>query len=184
MAARNKTTRQSHRREIARLTLEGWSQQEIANNLGISKATVCRDLKAVRKQWAREAQQDFVALRAQQKAELEHLKKEYYAAWYRSLEDSERTTQYVGTDGEGNPIPSRAVLQKEVQVGNLAALAGAERIWDKLVKLYGLDAPDLIQQVGDNFDQARWHEERENRLAEAMKTLEDAEGLEYVGAEG
>lgn len=177
---RDKTTRQAHRKKAARLTLEGWTQDEIAVELGISQKTVSYDLKAIRKQWAKDAQQDFLALRAEKLAELLHLKKTYYEAWYRSLDESERTTQYVDVDKNGDPIPSRAVVQKEVQVGNLAALAGAERIWEKGVKLFGLDAPELMQLVTEDFDQAAWHENREKRLAAAMLTLDDAEGLEYA----
>src|SRR6186713_2046724 len=43
------------RRQVAKLTLQGWTQVEIARQLNAAQSTISRDLEAVWKEWSRTA---------------------------------------------------------------------------------------------------------------------------------
>lgn len=103
------------RREVARLSLKGLSQDEIAIELGLSQATVSRDLKAVRDQWSQKALRDIEEAKAQILAELAEVRREAWEAWERSKRDIEVKTSEMSfgeeAEGEGRP----ATLQKQVE---------------------------------------------------------------------
>lgn len=68
-----------HEKEIARMHLkENKTQAEIAEALGISQATVSRDLKRLRAQWGKEAKR---GVRAWQGEMIEELKQVKASAW-------------------------------------------------------------------------------------------------------
>jgi len=48
----SKDEREYRRSQVATLRSAGYSQKEIATELGVSEATITRDMKALRKQWA------------------------------------------------------------------------------------------------------------------------------------
>jgi hypothetical protein len=101
-------------------------------------------------------------------AKNDRLELTYWNAWIASMTI---TTVTGGIDGEG------ATVRQQDGPGNPAFLVGVERCLDRRIRLLGLDAPNLVQVVDENFDQAKWHEEREKRHAAALAMLaEDEDG--------
>ena len=47
------------RKEVAKLYLEAWTQQAIADHFGVNQSTISRDLEAIRQQWVDSAIKDF-----------------------------------------------------------------------------------------------------------------------------
>ena len=73
----------NHRRgEVSRFYLQGLTQPEIAEKLGVSQSQVSRDLKhVIAGQWQLTAMEDLAARKAQDLAELSLIKAELWQAW-------------------------------------------------------------------------------------------------------
>ena len=161
--------RDRDRRVIAQYYLQGKSQYEIADLTGLSQSTVQRDLGALRGIWLKSALIDFNAARAKELAKIDLLELTYWQAWEESKVD---TTIRGGAEDE-NPL----VTQRE-GAGDPAYLAGVERCVSMRVKLLGLNSPQLLAVVDEEFDQAQWNQERDARHARALAVLEQAENGE------
>ena len=73
------------RRNVARLYLQGLTQEEIAEQVGVDQATVSRDLEAMRKQLWGEAEEDLQELRTKELQRLSMIEEQAWEAWERSL---------------------------------------------------------------------------------------------------
>lgn len=167
---------------ISGLYLQGYLQREIAEQLGLSSGTVSNDLRAIRKIWLESTLINFSEMKARELARINILERTYWEAWERSLGLKERPgqvlgviktiTHYVG-QGEGGdqPAQTRMVVNSAETVGDLACLAGIERCVAMRVRLLGLDEPQLLQVVDDDFDHDKWVAERNERHANALQTL-------------
>ena len=128
---------------MADLYLQGWLQSEIAEELGLSKATVCRDLQVLQREWLQSALVDFNEAKAQELAKVDRLEREYWAAWERSCEDAERERI------EGNKdTPTKRVLTREEQSGDPRFLAGVQWCIERRCKIIGIDAPQRTEITG------------------------------------
>jgi transcriptional regulator with XRE-family HTH domain len=164
--------------------LQGKTQYEIAERLGVSQPTICRDLRAIRKLWIKESIKDFGEMRARELAEIDHLERTYWEAWERSLGHVSAgqklgiirsTMHYLGEgedEGEG-PATKKVTVREDEVVGDLGALQGVQWCIDRRIKLLGLDSPELLTLVDENFDQEKWAAERENRIAGAIQRLQE-----------
>ncbi|TXS96193.1 hypothetical protein FV139_01415 [Parahaliea maris] len=144
-AARHADERLRHQEIIAREYLKGRLQAEIAEELGLSIATVKRDLVKVRERWLKSSLRDFDALRAEQLAKIDTVEAEAWTMWMRSCERRVRTsvqeleaTKYPGTntrtddeDGSGEPRYLQITLQ----------------CVERRARLLGLDAPQKVAQT-------------------------------------
>lgn len=123
MAAPRRTKFQieDNRRDITRLYLRGKIQPEIAELLGISRAMVAYDLKAIQEQWRGDTVRDLDADKAWELAKIDELERTYWAIW-----ESSRETR------DGNP----------------AYLGGVLKCIQRRAKLLGLDAPAKREHAG------------------------------------
>ncbi len=124
------------RRVISVLYLQGMLQADIADNLNLSPATICRDLQALQAEWLERTRENFDALKAQEIANVDQLERTYYDAWLRSCEDAE-TVQQVG-DKEG--VDKITKTRKE-QIGDPRFLSGVQWCIERRCKILGIDAP-------------------------------------------
>lgn len=76
---------QQRRQEVARLYYSRVAQTDIASRLGVTQGTVSTDLAAIRRQWQRSAQGDFLARLAEELAKLDAIEMESWSAWRRSV---------------------------------------------------------------------------------------------------
>lgn len=112
---------------MAKMNLDGWSQLEISEELGIDRATVCRDLQALRAEWATEHKAD----------QHEHVQRELVSL-QRDEKDVRERLDAVG--GENNRDANRdAAKWHEVLL----------KIRDRRAKLLGLDAPTKVETKVD-----------------------------------
>lgn len=130
------------RRNISKLYLRGKVQHEIAKELGISQATVSRDLKVIQEDWVKESAQALDQRKAIELAKVDALELEYWEAWKRSQQDAVSEVSEMSTDSGGQKIKK----QKKVdgQVGDPRYLAGVMQCIDRRCQILGIDAPKKI----------------------------------------
>jgi hypothetical protein len=131
-----------HQEIISREYLKGNLQAEIASTLGLSLATVKRDLAHVRQRWLDSALRDFDSLKAEQLAKIDTVEAEAWAMWSRSCERQVRTsTQAI----EASPNPGCNTRTDAQQgSGDPRYLQIALQCVERRSKLMGLNAPDKI----------------------------------------
>ena len=126
------------RRKIALLYLQGNLQSDIAREVGVSQATISRDLKVLHEHWLAEANVSIKAAKAKELAKIDALECTYYDAWLRSQENAESTTQRMTGAVLGKKEMTKTV---KGQVGDARFLAGVQWCIDRRCKILGIDAP-------------------------------------------
>jgi len=118
MANRQQTKfRIAQRREhVALYYLKGWTQAEIAEQLGVSRSTVGRDVKAVREAWLEAAVRDFDQARGQEIAKFDLVEREAWQAWERSKQDA--VTKKVHQEKISGTSKKRAEQVTRKQIGD------------------------------------------------------------------
>src|SRR4051812_27531765 len=79
--ARSYIGRDDDTRHAVALALDGKTQREIADELGISQTTVSFDLKRARQRWAETIVGDLNAAKADELVRIEHIQVEALAGW-------------------------------------------------------------------------------------------------------
>ena len=140
------------RGEVARLSLQGWSQSAMAKHFGVVESTISRDLVIVRQRWKQSAVRDFDLAKSVEIAKIDLVEKEYWEAWNRSKTIKETTT-IEETDSEKG---GRTIVKREVIFGTAAYLEGVRGCIGDRCKLLGFDTElkyaDLnaaLQRVGN-----------------------------------
>jgi transcriptional regulator with XRE-family HTH domain len=125
------------------LTVLGWSQPQIAGDLGISQAAVSKLLKRIETRLLRELAETVQRQKARQTLRLEHLFAEAIRAWNESKADTtrRRQRQTQGGNGAGATV---AELVVENQHGDPRYLDEARKALADQRKLWGLDAPQKV----------------------------------------
>lgn len=136
------------RQQVAELYLQGSSQLEIANRLGISQGTASNDLRATKRHWRESAMRDFDELVAHEMAKLELLEREAWRGWNLSLEPAEATR--VVNDGS-NKRAEKTVRQQQ---GDPRYLEQLQRCIAARRALLGLDAPTRIAPTSPDGDES------------------------------
>jgi hypothetical protein len=72
------------RQRVADLYVQGWTQMQICEAVGISQPTVCDDLKRIRQEWRDSAIRNFDEARDRELQKLDRLEREAWDAWERS----------------------------------------------------------------------------------------------------
>lgn len=126
------------------LTVLGWSQQQIAADLGVSQAAVSKILKRVELRVLQEMTDIVERQKARQALRLEHLFAEAIRAWEHSKADTTRRRQRKTESGLRGPAATVAELVVENQHGDPRYLDEARKALADHRKLWGLDAPQKI----------------------------------------
>lgn len=125
------------------LTVLGWTQPQIARDLGISQAAVSKLLKRIETRLLRELAETVQRQKARQTLRLEHLFAEAMRAWNESKEDTTRRRQRQTRAGAGAGA-TVAELVVENQHGDPRYLDEARKALADQRKLWGLDAPQKV----------------------------------------
>ena len=120
---------QKRRKEVANLYLKGYTQQQIADKLEVSRQTINGDVQAVLAQWRDETSHDMSERVAKQAMELADMRLRAWSAYQKAVGENR--------DGQSEKRPRS---EKE-----LNALALLLRIQEREAKLYGLDAPSRTE---------------------------------------
>ncbi len=83
-AEASKVKIEERRNRVARLYCEGKTQLEIGKQVGISKPTVCRDLKEVRKEWLEQRTSDVEQRALIELAKIDNLEAEAWDSYHKS----------------------------------------------------------------------------------------------------
>ena len=138
--ARQETQRIKDQKAIAELRLKGLSQQAIAERLGISQPTVCRDLKVIHQEWQDSAKEDIGCIVARELAKLDMMETELWNEWQRSKLESQKKVVEERPTAKGG---TGKILRIETagQTGDARYINALLGIQDRRAKLLGIDAP-------------------------------------------
>lgn len=173
--ARHPDLRLAHREIIAREYLKGRYQADIAADLGVSIATVKRDLAKIRQDWLESSLRDFDALKAEQLAKIDTIEAEAWGMWSRSCERQVRTSNQ---EIEATRYPGRNTRTDDQQgIGEPRYLHIALQCVERRSKLLGLDSPQKIAQTDSHGQglpdriRSMSDEELEGRLDELHRSM-------------
>ena len=133
-------TRELRATELAVL---GWSQSQIAQDLGITQAAVCKLLQRTDTRHLRELTETIGRQKARQALRLDHVYAEAIGSWHASKTDRTRRRQRQTQGGDG-PGATVAELVVENQHGDPRYLDVALKALADRRKLVGLDAPQKV----------------------------------------
>ena len=119
---RTKAQRQLDLDKLAEMRLEGKSQHEMAQALGLSQSQISQDLKKLDERYEKSMGYTY-RHKAREVAKLDRLERLFNEAWKRSLEDKEMKVAERITVGE--ITRTKAVSRQEKRDGNPAFLLGA-----------------------------------------------------------
>lgn len=139
MARRTSAQREKDLAYTAKKYCEGVIQAEIADELGVTQATISNDLNELRSRWLASSIRDFDAARAEELAKVDNLEREYWEAWKRSCEDAETVTEKIVGDTKNKR--GEKTRRVEGQAGDPRFLAGVQWCIERRCKILGIDAP-------------------------------------------
>lgn len=153
---RTKTAQRIQRRTDAwELRCQGWTQTRIAQQLGVTQATISRDLK-----WASQrALADLTAVVEQTKREqvhqLERIADEALQSWERSKANYKSVSKTVkGTRSDGEGTEESTTTKVEERAGDVRYLNTAMGALSDIRKILGADAPIAVDLEVDDLDAA------------------------------
>lgn len=126
------------------LTVLGWSQHQIAADLGVSQAAVSKILNRVERRVLRELTATVERQKVRHTLRLEHIFTEAMRAWDQSKADTTRRRQRKSEGGPGGPGATIAEIVVENQHGDARYLEEARKALADHRKLWGLDAPQKV----------------------------------------
>jgi hypothetical protein len=152
---------EAERQRVLGLHLEGWMQQEIADEIQADRRSVGRHLEAIEQAWRRTAV-DYGTAKGRQLAQIRKMLREAWAAWHASKQDKETSNQ-IKREGSDKGPQLTANLRREGQTGNPAYLSAIQWCLEQEAKLLGLSASPA------------WILEREAELMAEQSGLDPAE---------
>ena len=130
------------REKVAKLYLEGKTQNELAALFGVNQSTISRDLEAIRKQWQEQALLHFDEIKSHELARIDRLEREYWDAWEESKKNAETVVQKAKEDGT-----KEATKTSKGQSGNPSFLAGIQWCIEQRLKIFGVYEAIKIKRV-------------------------------------
>ncbi len=126
------------------LTVLGWSQHQIAAELGVSQAAVSKMLARLETRVLRELAETVGRQKARHTLRLERLFAEAMGAWEQSKADTTRRRQRKTQGGAGGAGATVAEIVVENQHGDPRYLDEARKALADHRKIWGLDAPQKV----------------------------------------
>ncbi len=129
------------------LRQKGWTQQRIANELGITQQAVQAILKRLDMRFLAKADELIAEQKAAQTSQLQYIADEAMQAWERSKLDA--VTQvtvsgraHVTKDGDMVDMPDEIKITRQGQSGDPRLLDQARGALADIRKVWGIDAPE------------------------------------------
>ena len=133
---RTKFEREKDLLAISSLYLQGITQAEIGQGIGVSQQQISYDLKVLRKRWLQSSIVNIDEAKARELARVDHLEREYWEAWEKS-KNPHKTTASKKVNGE----QVEKTIQGETGTGDPRYLSGVQWCINKRCEVLGLDAP-------------------------------------------
>lgn len=151
---RSKVQRDHDFARTAELALRGWTQAEIAREIGVSRRQVSHDLAIIRGRWQREADEAMGKIIGAEYVHLCELRKLAMAAWERSCNQRTVSTARRTVAGAAADERNETSLRREDCVGDPRFLAELRQISSEIRKLFGADAaPENIGTISLTVEQ-------------------------------
>lgn len=140
---RSESQRQRDRLKVSALYLQGKTQWEISEIVGIAQGTVSNDLKAIQKKWIASSLVNIDKVKAEDLAKIDQLEREAWEAWEKSKADKtiKSKKQSNISDGERTELSIRT----ENMHGDPRYWQGIQWCIEKRIKIFGLDAPEKLE---------------------------------------
>src|SRR5262245_42867621 len=126
------------------LSIQGTTQHQIAEELGVSQAAVSKILKRIEERQLRELAATIDRHKARQTLRLEHQYSQAMKAWEESKADSTVRRQRKAQPGAGGDGHAVAEVVVETQHGNPRYLEQARKALADIRKVWGIDAPQQL----------------------------------------
>lgn len=133
------------REKIAALYLQGWSQIDIAKQLGVTQPQISYDLKIIRKAWIKTQQEAYDQKIATEVEKYNKIERELWEAWENSKKEETTTFAEKGMTPKGEV--DKKTIRKKTSYGIPAYLLGIQDCIDKRVRLQHLDLFAAIDSV-------------------------------------
>ena len=133
---RTKFEREKDLLAISSLYLQGITQAEIGQRIGVSQQQISYDLKVLRKRWLQSSIVNIDEAKARELARVDHLEREYWEAWEKS-KNPVKTIASKKVDGQ----QTEKTIQGETGTGDPRYLSGVQWCINKRCEIVGLDAP-------------------------------------------
>lgn len=137
--ARRPAEIQVDRKKIVKYLRRGWTQTQIALELGLHPVTVNREWKLIREEFKNELKEDHEGILDQKLEELSEIKLEAWSAWEKSKEDAIKRTE------ETNERGGRSSETVEGQCGDPRFLLVVKQCIDRECELLGLNPEKEIR---------------------------------------
>jgi multidrug efflux pump subunit AcrA (membrane-fusion protein) len=162
MAANKRTPfqREADLFKTQELYLRGKTQQEIADELDVSREQIKYDLKAIQQRWQETTTFNLDEAKAKELSKVDNLERTYWEAWERTL--GERTKSRVERQGAGETTRDKSSIERESLLGDPRFLQGVQWCIERRCDILGLYAPK--RQIYD-FNMKDLSEEQLERLS-------------------
>lgn len=150
------------------LSVQGSTQRQIAEELGVSQAAVSKMLSRLEERFARDVVATLDRHRAKQTMRLEHQYSESMRAWTESKQDSTVRRQRKAQDATGRAGPAVAELIVENQHGDPRYLEQARKALNDIRKVWGVDAPQVLKVTAAKSS-SPYEDMNEDALREAIE---------------
>lgn len=124
------------------LYLQGKTQIQIAEIIGVSQVTISNDLKKLQKRWKEKAIQLIDERKAEELAKVDQLERTYWEAWIKSCD-----YRVMETDVRGRKVRVLVPNNQRTPLGDTKYLAGIQWCIDRRCKMLGVDAPQKIEET-------------------------------------
>ena len=176
--------REDRYQQVTTLCLRGWTQKQIAAEVGVTQGMISNDLKVIQQRWREQTAFNLDEAKAKELAKIDLMERDYQEwkvfyldAWEASKGERTKARQETGGKGkDGKAIVTKASMEKEQRDGNPAFLdglikcnTGIDGCIDRRCKLLGLYA--ATKQQNFNVDLSTLTDEQLDRL-EAGESLE------------
>jgi len=127
---------------VASEYLQGKSQTQIAEQVGVTQQQVSNYLKKIRQEWLDSRSNDLDELRAMELAKIDELERVHWVGYHRSLQTQtkrSRTELSSQVNGTRTPIMNKLNVVEEQGKAELGHLKGIEWCISQRIILLGLD---------------------------------------------
>lgn len=137
------------------LYIQGLSQGQIAEQLGVDRMTIWADLKKVREEWLRDRIFGMNMLKQRELEIIDRVADEAWMAWKKSLQPAVSLKEDVVTGNDDEPaLVTAAERTTKGQCGNPAFLETIRQCSADRRKILGLDAPTKVAPTTPDGDEA------------------------------
>ncbi|HEV7225260.1 MAG TPA: hypothetical protein VGN42_21315 [Pirellulales bacterium] len=160
VSKKQRTAIEHRRRQVAELFLKGYSQTAIGNQLDVTQATICNDLKKIHEIWRASTIRDFDLAAAAALLRLDLIECEAWEAWERSKKPAQsavilgegvsQPTRKTLRNQNGDPRYLTVVLRCEEARRALLALDPPKRTEPADTEGQPLTLPGLLKEIGKN----------------------------------